>query len=304
MPSVTEASGTGSQLNASLEAGVNTLSLNQAILFAQYERRVLPLDGFIFWLKTGVTREFMGSLHYSVNSDQREDEDIAVRSMIFTSLELVTDLATIEESMLWIADIDEDRYAFSQQGNFYEQAGLYHYQGYAIWPAMATQIVDNVLDLDLTNQVVSNSLPIWLTLDQVMPVYPSFLVPSNLRPPYAVAHIDPNSTKAMQSAPYHNYQLSHYQLVEDTVKITIYGVRNDDALDFQDYVFQYSLDTDNIGIMNMPVIRDEKRTQSETSTIAQKKSIEFRISYYQKRINDVTRQYILQSIQHYIINPL
>lgn len=304
MPNVTEASGAGSQLNASLEAGVNTLSLNQTVLFTQYDRKILPLDGFIFWLKTGVTREFMGSLHYSVNSDQREDEDIAVRNVVFTSLELITDMASIEPDTLWIADIDEDRYAFSQQGNFYEQAGLYHYQGYAIWPAMETQIVDDVLDLDLTHQIVSNSLPIWLTLDQIMPVYPSFLIPANIRPPYAAVHIEPNSTKAMQSAPYLNYALSHYQLVEDTVKITIYGLRNDDALDFQDYVFQYSLDTDNIGIMNMPVIRDEKRTQSETSTLAQKKSIEFKVSYYQTRINEVTRQYILKSIQHYIINPL
>jgi hypothetical protein len=304
MPSVQEATGAGSQLNASLEAGVNTLSLNQVVLFTQYVRRVLPLDGFIFWLKTSTTREFMGSLHYSVNSEQREDEDIAIRNVIFTSQELVTDLAEIAPSTLWIADIDEDRYAFSQQGNFYEQAGLYHYQGYAIWPAMETQLVDDVGDLDLVNQVVSNSLPIWLTLNSIMPVYPSFLVPADLRPPYAAVHIDPASTKAIQSAPYLALDLSHYQLAEETVKITIYGLRNNDALDFQDYVFQYSLDTDNIGIMNMPIIRDEKRTQSETSTIAQKKSIEFKISYYQARLNDATRQFILQSIQSYIVNHL
>ena len=42
---------------------------------------------------------------------------------------------------------------------------------------------------------------------------------------------------------------------------------------FQDYLFQYSLDTDNIGIMNMPIIKDEKRTQKEIGVIAQKKSM-------------------------------
>lgn len=304
MPTVSEATGTGSQLNASLEAGVNTLSLNQTVLFTQYSRQVLPLDGFIFWLKTSTTREFMGSLHYSVNTEQREDEDIAITNVVFSSLELVSDMAEIAPNTIWIAEIGEDKFAFSQQGNFYEQAGIYHYQGYAIWPAMETQIVDDPMDLDLTNQVVSNSLPIWLTLNSIMPVYPSFLVPTDIRPPYAAIHIEPSSTKAIQAAPYLDYELTHYQLVKETVKITIYGLRNNDALDYQDYVFQYSLNTDNIGIMNMPVIRDEKRTQSETSTIAQKKSIEFEINYYQTRVNSVTRQFILQSIQHYIVNHL
>jgi len=304
MPNVNEAQSAGTPLNASLEAGIDVLSLSQEIVFTQYQREVLPLDGFIFWLRTSTTKTIQGSLHYSINSEQREDESIALRSVIFTAREQVDDLAAIAPNVLWIAQVDEDYYAFSQQGNFYEQAGIYHYQGFAVWPAMRSQLIDNINDLNPGEAVVSNSLPFWLTLNAIMPVYPSFLIPQDIRPPYAAVHIDPATTRAIQAAPLLNYQLSHFQLARETVKITMYGVRNNEALDYLDYVCQYSLSSDAFGIMNMPVVRDEKRTQSETTTIAQKKSIEFDINYYQTRLNDETRQFILKTIQNYIINPL
>ncbi|MBV8060471.1 MAG: hypothetical protein JO253_02955 [Alphaproteobacteria bacterium] len=299
-----EAQNAGTPLNASLEAGIDVLSLSQEVVFTQYQREVLPLDGFIFWLRTSTTKTIQGSLHYSINSEQREDESIALRSVIFTAREQVDDLAAIAPNMLWVAQVDEDYYAFSQQGNFYEQAGIYHYQGFAVWPAMQSQLIDNINDLNPGEAVVSNSLPFWLTLNAIMPVYPSFLIPQDIRPPYAAIHIDPATTRAIQAAPLLDYELSHFQLTQETVKITMYGVRNNEALDYLDYICQYSLSSDAFGIMNMPVVRDEKRTQSETTTIAQKKSIEFEINYYQTRLNNETRQFILKTIQNYIINPL
>jgi len=96
----------------------------------------------------------------------------------------------------------------------------------------------------------------------------------------------------LQAAPLITRNSSHYQLVKETVKITIYGTRNYNALEFQDYVFQYSLNTDNIGVLNMPVIQDEKVTQSEFGIIAMKKSITFEVSYYQQNLLDIARQLI------------
>ena len=87
-------------------------------------------------------------------------------------------------------------------------------------------------------------------------------------------------------------QSSSNQLVSDTVKITIYGIRNNEAINFANYVFQYSMNTDNIGIMNMPVIRDEKLTQTEFGIIAMKKVIIFKVSYYQNTVNNVVQKYI------------
>ena len=83
----------------------------------------------------------------------------------------------------------------------------------------------------------------------------------------------------------------------------MYGLGNNQAMDFQDYVFQYSLNTDVIGVMNMPVIRDEKRTQSELSVIAMKKSIEIEVSYYQARVNTIARQFIKSAIPTYMVAP-
>ena len=87
-------------------------------------------------------------------------------------------------------------------------------------------------------------------------------------------------------------------MIQETVKIVIYGLRNNVALDFQDYVLSNSLN-DKFGIMNMPIIKDEVRTQSELNVRGMKKSIEFEISYYQSVAQDIARQLILSSIPTY-----
>ncbi len=81
-------------------------------------------------------------------------------------------------------------------------------------------------------------------------------------------------------------------------------MRNDDALDFLDCVLQRSLDYDEFGIMNMPVVRDEKRTQSELNAIAQKKTIQFEISYNQNRMNSIARELILSAIPTFVPQEL
>jgi hypothetical protein len=96
---------------------------------------------------------------------------------------------------------------------------------------------------------------------------------------------------------------THYQLTTDKVRITFYGLTNAQVMDFVDTVNQYTLDTDVLGIMNMPIVRDEKRPQSEIQAIAMKKTIEYDVSYYQQRIRDVARQLIEQCIVDYSVSP-
>ena len=64
--------------------GLSVLSQYQAISFSQYIRYVLPLDGYIFWLRTK-TAVIQGSLHVSVDKQQREDETIAINRVVFTT---------------------------------------------------------------------------------------------------------------------------------------------------------------------------------------------------------------------------
>ena len=180
---------------------------------------------------------------------------------------------------------------------------------------METQVVDDPRSLNTRDVVVSNSLPLWLALNGYQPatggfgnpgltLYPSFLLPTNLAPPYAAVHIPPENTRALTGAPRISRDSSHTQLCADVVKITMFGMRNFNALDFLDCVLQRSLDYDEFGIMNMPVVRDEKRTQSELNAIAQKKSLTFEISYYQNRMNDIARQLILSAIPTFIPTEL
>jgi hypothetical protein len=166
---------------------------------------------------------------------------------------------------------------------------------------METQIIDSVEALDMRNVVVSKSLPIWLTLNKYMTVYPSYLIADNVEPPYASIHIDPRQTRALQMAPALDSMSNQWQLAEDDVNITIYGLRNFNAQDYLSYVYQYMLDTDVMGLTAPTIIQDDKQWQTEISALSMKKTIDFKVSYNQGRIRDIARQYILSCVPHYSI---
>ena len=319
MASIEETSGAKPELAAGLATGVNTLSLNQTVTFTLYIKMVLPLDGYVFWVNAALLTdtalynaaqynrleydnydtplpkrviEVQGSLHQSIETQMLEDRNVSVNRMTFTALSEVDDFNTVNPQMIYIADAFDQRFAFTNRNDFYKQADLYHYVGHAVYSVMTPQIIDSMTGFDTESVIVSNSLPVWLTLNKYFPMYPSYLVPNNLKPPYAAVHIEPSRTEAIQAAPRVFPNSSTYQLTKDTVKITIYGERNAAAIEFQNYVLDYSLNYDKIGIMNMPIIRDEKMTQTEFGIIAQKKTIEFEVSYYQQNIRDVAIQYI------------
>lgn len=320
MTSVAEAADSKTELAGGLAAGVNTLSLNQAITFTPYDRYVLPIDGTVYWIKSGPTKEFTGSLHYATATRQNEDETVSVNSVVFTSLSEVNDLNRVSPTTIYIGEFQGQKFAFSNRRSFYKQADIYHYNGDAVYPALADVLVADPLDLN-ERLVVSNSLPVWLTLGGEIPVYPSFLVDANIAPPYIAVQIAPENTNAIQAFPRRipvfatteyvspdywgdDYTDSpivlplsvpetiHSQLMRDKVKITSYGLRNDEVLAYLDNVLDYSLNTDIIGVCNMPAVRDEKRVQTELGVLAIKKSIEFEVSYYQSRVYDVAVQFI------------
>ena len=324
MPSAAEAAAAsiGGQLAASLASGTETISQNQTIVFTQYNRVILPLDGFAFWVRADIlspsallnstalnaatinqtqtistpatTQAVKGSLHYSTVNNQEEAEGFSVNQIVFTSEQEIELLNTVDPKTMFIGEWQGQRFGFSRRNMRYTQGGLCHYTGDAIYPSMATQIIDWPTPIDLTHVVVSNSLPIWLSLSTpALPLYPSFLVPEDILPPWGAVHIDPNGTTALQAQPWFDPNTgSQWQLCTEKVKITTYGVRNAAILDFIATVNAYSLNTDNMGIMNMPVSRDEKQTQAELNIIAQRKSIEFEVSYHQTQMKNVALQYI------------
>lgn len=337
MPTVEEAASVhpNTQVNATLVSGERLIGLSQVIEFTRYIRLVLPLDGYVFWVRADLvsasaifnTSRFNtsgynvapeittpaailrahGSLHYATDQLQQPDLTFAKNSVIFTSEVEVEDFNTVSPAVMYLGIFDGIRFSFNSRQNFQKQnAGIYHYRGDAVYSDMETQIIDSISSFDTRNVIVSNSLPLWLGLADVtpypnlgglpLPLFPSFLVPANLPPPFAAVHVTPEGTRAIQAIPFIARDGSHYQLAADKVIITLYGTRNFDAMDFIDYVFQYSLVTDLIGIMNMPIVSDAKKPQSELNVIAMKKTIEFEVSYYQSQIRDLARQLILSCV--------
>jgi hypothetical protein len=333
MATLEEAAFAKGPLAAVLATGIDTISQFQELTFTKYVRTVLPLDGFVFWIAatqlepSAVANASKGcapapdelvikaSIHYATDKRQHEDETLAVNRMVVTAEQPSQFFNLIGPNIIYVGEWEGNRFSFSGRSSFYRQADVYHYTGDAIYPAMLTQIIDDINDFDADARVVSNSLPMWLALATYAPVwldntplvpvpfpiYPSFAVQDNLRPPYAAVHIEPAGTSALAAAPVLDSTLSHSQLSRDTVRITLYGVRNAAALSFVDLVNDYSVNMGTLGIMNLPVMRDEKRLQTELAILAQKKVIDYEVSYQQHTVRDVARQIIKSCIPSFTI---
>jgi hypothetical protein len=210
VPTVDEAIGGGnaSPLAAGLRQSERAISQNQEITFRQYNRLVLPLDGFVFWVAAplitpgvlaraaafntfafntapfnasaaaGVvdnTAVVRGSLHLSTTMKQGEETNNADDLITFTSEQEVQFLNKVGLDTLYVATAEGRRYAFSGRSSFYRQAGLWHYTGMAVNPTMATQLVDDPATFAGRGLVISNSLPAWLAINTYAPPYPVLL---------------------------------------------------------------------------------------------------------------------------------
>lgn len=310
------------------------------VKFTKYVRCILPMDGYLFWVKADIlsasalinasavndwainqgqkivtpaaTQNVKGSLHYTTASSQNEADSATTNRVVFTSEKEIEFLNEVGPSVLYIGEWEDLKFAFSTRDSYYQQAGIHHYAGTAVLSVLQSQLIEFPQQLDTRNVVVSNSLPLWLSMNGYInadweffgndiPLFPSFLVPNNMPPLYGAVHIVPETTMALASAPYLDKTVSHYQLVTEKVRVTLFGTRNYNAQDFVDFVYQQSQNYEDFGIMNMPVVRDEKKTQVEIGALAMKKSIEFDINYYQTRMRDIARQLILEAVPAYYI---
>jgi len=337
MPSAAETLQQPGILGAPAREGLETLDQNQQVTFTKYLRVVLPLDGFVFWVRSSIlspssqigaaaiaaaniaggdvpaysaadTMVVQGSLHYGTRAQQTEEANYTLSSVTFTSETEVNDLRAVSPSLIYVGEFEGLRFTFSERREFYKQADLYHYTGTALTAVMAAQFIESPETLDTGSLVVSNSLPLWLAMDltnpppggpppaSALPLFPAYLVPVNQPPPYGAVYINPRTQTAMQPTPYLDILNTHYQLVSDEVEVTLYGARNNLAIDFLDYVNYVSYFNADFGIMDAAtIVHDEHLTQPETQTLAQKKKLTFRINYYQTRVRDVVRQLISEA---------
>ncbi|EBR4099537.1 hypothetical protein BU538_25730, partial [Salmonella enterica] len=235
MPSLNELQQTAkTELNAALTQGLDDISRFQVVTFTKYIRKVLPLDGFVFWVKASVlssapdsepdTVNVKGYLHLTTESIQ-DDEQLYDRNVVtFTAQADIDPFNDIGSDVLYIGEFFGIQFSFSRRTGLNEAANLYHYSGEAIFPYMRSQIINSADDIDLADVVVSNSLPIWLSLSQFMPMYPAMLSVQNLVPPYATVKCGEPSPVA--GAFCLDEKQNQYQLVSEDVTITVTGLRN------------------------------------------------------------------------------
>lgn len=327
MAEASELFGADNPMASDLEQGRRTIALDQKIKFRLYGRVVLPADGFVFWVLAPLlkqvpftppnpglvsaaelsdeemescTVEVPCSLHYTTDFRQDESESYAANRVAMTTREEVREFGEIAPRTMYVGEHAGMRFGFSSQSSRYQQAALWHYSGFALYSDMDTQLVERVQDFS-PDLVVSNSLPAWLAIQgwappwkfwrDLPPMFPSFAVPDNEPPPYMSVHVVPEATQALASAPTLLADSSQVQLARDTVRITMYGVRNEGAMDLIAAAYSYIENAGVLGLMDdLPTIRDEKRTQAEMRTIAQKKSVQFTVSYLQGAMRTVSRQ--------------
>jgi len=313
MPTLDELSGLPPEdLYAALAAGLDDLSKHKRVHFGVYTRTVLPLDGYVFWLRSG-SYSATGVVHHTAERSQDEDETYAQDSIVFTTKQPLVELNASNTQTLLVGEVEGVKYAFRTHGWFFAQAGIWHYTGMSVRAAKAIQLIDNPAQFDANALIVSNSLPSWLALatyspewlippNPGIPLFPSFLVPDNLSPPYGAIHIEEAETRAIQGVPWlravgtpGTAPTQHTQLASDRVRVTLWGCDNPTALAFLDLVLSYSRDTDAIGLMNTPIVRDGKRTWPEGMILGQHKTIEFEVSYLQAAQYAVADQLVLQA---------
>ena len=302
-------------LQAALNAGINSLSNTQQVSFQAFKKNTIPVDGYVFWVASGDPVLLTGSLHQITERFQEEDQTIAINKIIFTSESEITAINQVDTQTLMVGSWDADgvtlQVVFNDQSALYRQADLYHYSGDTVYPALASQLIKTLKDLPV-GPIVSNSLPLWLGQNSFAPVYPSFLVPSNIQPPYIACHIDPDATEPLGQFPIYQWpanpsgvgtapliKMASSQLMLDTVKLTLYGFTSQMAIQYLSSLFDYSLATDDIGFCNSPVIRDDKRIQSEISSLAMKKTIVILASYYQATADAIARRLLLSANMEY-----
>lgn len=352
MPSINESLIAGSQMQAALDAGIDAISDDQDVVFTLYRKFVFSQDGSVFWVATSTTISVRGSLHYASDRMQNEDETVSQNMVLLSAEQEVTEFNAVAPGTMWVgawpippsyatttakAGIDMEtgspitiegglpleadlapivlQVVFGRRGNYFAPADVWHYSGFAVYPALSSQLVQSADDLP-DGPIVSNSLPIWMAISTMAPVYPSFLVDDNLAPPYIAVHIDPSGTETLQaapaltwpgtiipdsgSAPLHNLGLT--QLNRDEVEITLYGFNAQQAAIYLQSLIDASL-ANYFGFANSPAVQDAKRTQVEIAALAQKKTLRVVANYYLNVASGVARRLLLTAMVSKIITP-
>jgi hypothetical protein len=329
MPTINELLGNpSSAMSDALRAGLDNVSQWQEITFTKYIRLVMPLDGYIFWVRADQISQsallnamtynsvpfnapgklitpaaqitVRAYLHYSTDTIQTDTETYDLNKVILSCQSDVDPFNELGSNVMYLGEFGNLKFGFNSRLNLNISANIYHYQGDAIYPQMMSQIIDDTTQLDTADLVVSSSIPIWLGLQTTFPLYPAMLSENNSLPPFGT--IKCSDPVAVAGSPtFDGSTGSQWQLVRETVSITTYGVKNNQILDWVSHVM-WNVRNGMIpmGVTNSPIPIDKQIPQREINAIAICKRVTFDVNYYQSRIRDQAWKLIKSAIPTYI----
>lgn len=285
-------------LHHSLKGGLDDISYNEDVIFHEYRRKVLPLDGFLFWVKTYVSRTVSGSLHVSTHSQSTEIENYDLSQLVFSTTENIHTFHSTQADRVWVGHVGPIRFLIGAQKNTFKEAGLFHYSAETIPPSHRPQFIETEAELDGYTPVVGTSLPLFLSLPtdttpalnwcpwpKDVPVFPSFSAPDNQEPPYIIVHNDPHKVQSAGMGAVDPLTGDTHQILQEHVRLTLVGLPHTQAANVRDYILHWALlHSDVLGIVNTPVLTDEKRALNEASALAMIKTLELDVMYSQNTV--------------------
>jgi len=286
------------ELDNTLFEGYQQLSGNQKITFTRYVSKILPIDGWHFWVKAelldGETEPFnkvvSGTLHQSVNQTQEATKSNAITSIILTVNQPIDLLKEVNQESMWLGEYDGSKFSFNIQNAFYDNANQFHYAGDAVYIENSDAFIDDINDLNLDDTVITNCIPLFIALNDQVQIYPAFLNPTNLKPPYATIEVK-QTTGVAAGITFNEFDDS--KLMQwDKVELSIFGLRKKQLSDFLKYLTTKQLETEAFGIYWLPSIQNENIPQSEVNILTNKKVLSFDVNYVIEDIRNAATAFI------------
>lgn len=279
---------------------------SQTIRFTRYQRTVLPVDGFVFWVATGETQDVSGTIQITTDSELTEGQAYSQSTIVLTTETESHPFHDLSPDTIWTGSFQGIRFAISSRSSQYDQAGMVHYQGSSLSPAFQNQFIDDPAALQKMEPVTSSSLAIFLAIPTLgsaaldwcpwpsdVPVFPSFAVPDNQPLPYVTVHNEPAGGQSVSMSMLDPQTSTTYRLMTETVRLRLYGLPHQQAENLLSHILHWALlHDDRLGITNSPHIRDEKQSSAAINALAMSKSIELEVMYSQTAARDMAMQLI------------
>jgi hypothetical protein len=262
-------------------------------IFRKFLRRRALADGRVFIVlatllpedKTEGDHEYniMGVMHYDNDVKQNVDETPTRNLVVFACDRPVPFWGVAGDSEYISSSVGDglQYIVFDRQTQTFQQSGIHQYTGRELFPANRSQIIETGEQLQrLLNVTVSNSLPKLLKIAPDRVKFPSYLIPSDLTPPYIVVHVDTASTTPLHWAPTVDRTGSEYQHMRETVYFICYGLDDQEVSAFTREIRDWcEAPSHEMGLTVAPTVQESLRTQSELNILAMKKVIKMEVNY-------------------------